>query len=95
MRYKEQGILYFIPTSIPIIFLAGFAWPVESIPAPLVVLSRLIPSTTGVKAFLNVDQMGASFAQVLPEVFSMLALLFGLLLLLIFKRNWPVSKEVS
>jgi len=95
MRYKVQPIIHLIPTSIPIIFLAGFAWPVESIPAPLVILSKLIPSTAGVQAFINVDQMGASFAQVLPEVLSMLLLLSASLLFITFKQSWPKLVEVS
>ncbi|AZQ84383.1 ABC transporter permease [Colwellia sp. Arc7-635] len=93
MRYKVQPIIHLIPTSIPIIFLAGFAWPVESIPAPLVILSKLIPSTAGVQAFINVDQMGASFAQVLPEVLSMLLLLSASLLFITFKQSWPKLAE--
>ena len=93
MRYKVQALIHLIPTSIPIIFLAGFAWPVESIPMPIVALSKLIPSTAGVQAFLNVDQMGASFTQVLPEVFSMLLLLCASVLFVMFKRSWPKLVE--
>jgi len=93
MRYKVQPIIHLIPTSIPIIFLAGFAWPVESIPEPLVILSKLIPSTAGVQAFINVDQMGASFAQVLPEVLIMLLLLSASLLFITFKQSWPKLAE--
>ena len=94
-RYREQAVIHLIPTSIPIIFLAGFAWPVELIPAPLVVLSMLIPSTASVQAFLNVDQMGASLAQVAPELFGLFLLGAGSLTLIAFKKKWshPVKQK--
>lgn len=93
IRFREQAIIHLLPTAIPIIFLAGFAWPIESIPAPLVVLSMLVPSSAGVQAFLNVDQMGASFMQVLPEVISLLLLLGGSLLLIALRKDWPLPVE--
>jgi ABC-2 type transport system permease protein len=93
IRFREQAIIHLLPTAIPIIFLAGFAWPLESIPAPLVALSMLLPSTAGVQAFLNVDQMGASFIQVLPEVISLLTLLFGSSLLIVLRKDWPLPVE--
>jgi ABC-2 type transport system permease protein len=93
MRYKVQALLHLIPTSIPIIFLAGFAWPVESIPMPLVALGKLIPSTAGVQAFLSVDQLGVSFKHVLPDVFSLLLLLCFSLLFVFLRKNWPKLEE--
>ncbi|WP_158969193.1 ABC transporter permease [Paraglaciecola sp. L3A3] len=89
-RYREQAVIHLIPTSIPIIFLAGFAWPVESIPEPLVALSFLVPSTASVQALLNVDQMGASLVQVLPEVISLLLLLIAMLIMIMLRKNWPL-----
>lgn len=88
-RYRVQAVLHLVPTSIPIIFLAGFAWPVESIPKPLVALSMLIPSTASIQAFLNVDQMGASFYQVLPEFIGLVLLLAGTLLIIMLRKSWP------
>jgi ABC-2 type transport system permease protein len=92
-RHRFQAVMLLVPTSMPIIFLAGFSWPIESIPAPLVALGMLVPSSAGVQAFLNVDQMGASFIQVLPEVISLLLLLSGSVLLIVFRKNWPQAIE--
>lgn len=89
IRYRVQAVIHLIPTSIPIIFLAGFAWPIESIPAPLVALSMLIPSTASIQALLNVDQMGASFSQVFPEVFGLILLLIAMLMIILLRKNWP------
>jgi ABC-2 type transport system permease protein len=92
-RHRFQAVMLLVPTSMPFIFLAGFSWPIESIPAPLVALGMLVPSSAGVQAFLNVDQMGASFIQVLPEVISLLLLLSGSALLIVFRKNWPPAIE--
>jgi ABC-2 type transport system permease protein len=89
IRYREQAVLHLLPTTIPIIFLAGFAWPVELIPTPLLALGFLIPSSAGIQAFLNVDQMGADLSQVLPELLSLLILCGGALALVIAKKHWP------
>lgn len=95
IRHRVQAVIYLVPTSIPIIFLAGFAWPVESIPSPLVALSKLIPSTSSVQAFLNVDQMGASFIQVLPEVLNLGLLLVSSVLIILLRKNWPLSDKFT
>ena len=89
IRYREQAVIHLLPTTIPIIFLAGFAWPVESIPVPLRVLSMMVPSTAGIQGFLNVDQMGADLSQVLPELVSLLILLGGALAVIAMKQRWP------
>lgn len=92
-RYREQAVIYLLPTTIPIIFVAGFAWPFESIPAPLRALATLVPSTAGIQGFLKVDQMGADFSQVLPELQSMMLLLGALLLVIVMRRRWPLQKD--
>ena len=97
IRYREQAVVHLLPTAIPIIFLAGFAWPVESIPTPLRMLSVLVPSTAGIQGFLNVDQMGAELNQVLPDLASLLMLLGGALALIELKKGWPArtSRELG
>ncbi|MDX2607581.1 MAG: ABC transporter permease [Woeseiaceae bacterium] len=93
VRYREQAVIHLLPTTIPFIFVAGFAWPVESIPASLRALSALVPSTAGIQGFLKVDQMGADLNQVLPELASLLMLLSGALALIALKKRWPARVE--
>jgi ABC-2 type transport system permease protein len=57
-HHPVQVVMHLVPTSIPIIFLAVFSWPIESYPAPLVIP---VPSSAGEKDFLNIYQMGALF----------------------------------
>jgi ABC-2 type transport system permease protein len=93
IRYREQAVIHLLPTTIPIIFLAGFAWPLESIPTPLRALSLLVPSTPAIQGFLKVDQMGAELKQVLPELLSLLLLLAATLIVIIVRRRWPLQSN--
>jgi ABC-2 type transport system permease protein len=49
---------------MPLVFSAGFIWPVEAIPSPIVWLSQLFPSTPAIQAFLTINQMGGEWASV-------------------------------
>jgi len=62
---RELVTVVVLVSSMPLIFLAGFIWPVEMIPYPLVALSSLIPSTPAIQAFLSSNQMGATWPDVI------------------------------
>ncbi|MCV5307271.1 ABC transporter permease, partial [Escherichia coli] len=51
-------------SSLPLVFLAGFIWPLELIPAPLNWLAQWVPTIPAIEGFLRLNQMGADFAQV-------------------------------
>lgn len=77
---RELVTLVVLISSMPLIFLAGFIWPVEMIPSPLLWLAQLSPSTSAIKGFLALNQMGASWQQVSQYWTSLWALvLFWLL----------------
>ena len=65
-RSRETAMQLMMLVSVPAIFLAGFAWPAEIMPAWLVALGQLIPSTPGIDGFVRVYQMGASLDEVRP-----------------------------
>ena len=54
-------------SSLPLVFTAGFVWPVEMMPEWLIWLSNLSPSTPGIQGFLRLNQMGADFDQVIGQ----------------------------
>jgi len=54
-------------SSLPLVFSAGFVWPLEAVPEFLVILSNLVPSTPAINGFLKLNQMGAEFSMVLPQ----------------------------
>ncbi|KHS71724.1 ABC transporter [Pectobacterium brasiliense] len=68
-------------SSIPIVFLSGFIWPVEMIPEPLNWLAQWVPAVFTIQGILRLNQMGADFAQIgaLWWHLWMLAALYGLL----------------
>ena len=68
VRYRENVMLLMVFVSVPLLFLTGVSWPESSIPGVWQGVSWLFPSTFGVRAFVRINSMGASFDQVLPEV---------------------------
>ncbi len=73
-RVREVAIMVLLFSSVPILFLSGFAWPAGSIPGWLFAIAHLIPSTAGIDGFLKLFQMGATMHDVLGDWF----LLWGL-----------------
>ncbi len=61
---RELVTLVVLISSMPLIFSAGFIWPVEMIPSPIVWLSQLFPSTPAIQSFLALNQMGADWTQI-------------------------------
>jgi len=68
-------------SSLPLVFGAGFIWPVEAMPAFIYYLSYLSPSTPAIQGFLSLNQMGASFAMVREEylILALQAFVYGFL----------------
>ena len=76
MGERERALQIIAGVSIPLLFLSGFAFPVESISRPLIWLSHLLPSTPGIQGFIKLNQMGATWAEVRPQVINLLLLVF-------------------
>lgn len=51
-------------TSLPLVFSAGFIWPLEAVPTFIKILSNFVPSTPAINGFLKINQMGAEFSMV-------------------------------
>lgn len=90
---RELVTFVVLISSMPLIFTAGFIWPLENIPAPMIWLSNLFPSTPGIQSFLATNQMGASFTQVIAqwELLWLQVLVWGLLAYFAYKKG-QVSK---
>ncbi|WP_194090934.1 ABC transporter permease [Vibrio hibernica] len=63
---RELATLIVVLSSLPLVFCAGFIWPTSELPLGLQYLAKLFPSTPAINGFLRLNQMGASFQQVLP-----------------------------
>jgi ABC-2 type transport system permease protein len=68
VRYRENVILLMVFVSLPLLFLTGVSWPQTSIPGYLQGISYLFPSTFGIRAYLRLNTMGASVADVSFEL---------------------------
>ena len=81
LRRRDLPSQIVLLSSLPLVFLAGFIWPVELIPAPLNWLAQWLPSTPAIGGFLRLNQMGADFGQVAPLWWQLwgLAALYGIL----------------
>lgn len=66
-RRRETAMQVLLFSSLPSVFLAGFAWPVEALPRWLRGLSLLLPSTAGIAGVLRLTEMGASLRHVAFE----------------------------
>ena len=68
VRYRENVMLIMVFVSVPLLFLTGVSWPQTNIPGYWQGVSWLFPSTFGVRAYVRVNSMGATFDQILPEI---------------------------
>lgn len=66
-RRRETALQVLLFTSLPAVFLSGFAWPIEMMPRALGTVGLLLPSSAGILGLLRINQMGATLAQVATE----------------------------
>jgi len=62
-RDGDDALKLLMPTSVPLVFLAGFAWPLDEMPRWLAALAWLSPATAAMHLFVRFNQMGASIAE--------------------------------
>ena len=78
-------------TSLPIVFSAGFVWPLNMLPVLLLDFSQMFPAIPAIQAFLQLNQMGADFAQISPlwQQLWLQTLVYGIFSL------WLINKKYS
>lgn len=69
-----QATVLILLSSLPLIFLLGFIWPLEAIPSPITTLVQFIPIFHGVNALLRLNEMGADFQSIFPYFKNLIAL---------------------
>lgn len=91
---RELATLIVLLTSMPLVFACGFIWPTSAIPVPINTLMQLIPAVPAIKAFILLNQMGASFHQIFPQVIhlTLLTALYGTTALLLLK--WKMAEKI-
>ena len=78
---SERAMAVLVPTSVPLFFLTGSAWPLEQMPSWLAALAHLAPSTLAVHIFVPLNQMGAGLNDVAGDAIALAleALVYGAL----------------
>lgn len=78
-RTRERPFQLLTVTSLPLFFLSGLSWPHTAMPEPLVWLARLLPSTSGIEAMVQFNQMGARVAEAARPLWTLagLVVLYG------------------
>jgi ABC-2 type transport system permease protein len=61
---RELITVVVLMSSLPLVFSAGFVWPLQSVPQPLIWLSNLFPCIPAIQSFSAINQMGADFSQI-------------------------------
>lgn len=70
-RHRENCILFFVFTSVPLLFISGVSWPGAAIPEFWKYISWLFPSTFGINGYIRINTMGATLKDVLFEYRSL------------------------
>lgn len=106
-RERETAIQILLFSSMPAIFISGFAWPPEGLPLWIQKASVLLPSTSAMDGYLRLNHLAADFYQVkdswltlwyLCAIYFLLALLcaaFGRTGEAKTEKQLPVSTPVS
>jgi len=63
-KRPETPMLIFLGTSLPQFFLAGFSWPREAIPKPVLAAGYVFPSDLAIDGMVRIDQLGATLWEV-------------------------------
>ena len=91
---SERAGHFLVFTSIPLFLLSGIAWPIQAMPLWIQGFTNSLPSTHSIQLFIQLNQMGAQTALVLPKLIF-LACTAGVFLLIAYYRLVMRSKVVA
>lgn len=92
-KEREGGIFFIIMTSIPLLFLAGFAWPVSEMPLIIQWLRLIFPSSSGVLGLVEVRQLGATVGNISFEYINLWILTIVYMVLSLISLRYRMVKE--
>jgi len=72
-KHRESALVFMVFLSPIALFLSGLSWPLSSIPHWLVLLSKLMPGTTVIPAYLRLRTMGVGITEVKSELLFLYA----------------------
>lgn len=70
-KHRESALVFMVFLSPIALFLSGLSWPVSAMPEWIVGLSKVMPSTTVVPAYLRLRTMGVGISEVKTELIAL------------------------
>ena len=67
-KRPETPLLTIIWSSIPVLLISGASLPPEAFPGVLYTIGKLLPSSSAIPAYIRAQSMGATTADILPEL---------------------------
>ncbi|MGM8886657.1 ABC transporter permease [Psychrobacter sp. 1U2] len=93
LRQRERSMQILIFSSLPVFFMSGYPWPANQLPEVLQVVRWLVPTTPAINTSVQLNQMGASIAQVATGFYALAGLWLLYFLLLLFLRRRLEQKD--
>ena len=92
-KERETSVMFFVVTSIPLLFMSGVIWPLWKIPVYLRIFRLFVPMTYGIKGVVQIFIMGASLTDILPYVVGCcaLAIIFCITSFYTVKKRYPTQ----
>jgi len=97
-KHRESAIVFMVFLSPIALFLSGISWPVSAIPDWLVELSKVLPGTTAIPAYLRLRTMGVGLPEVKHELLFLYAqagVYIALTFIYFYIRVYKEAKKVS
>jgi len=90
---RENSLLLYLFTSLPLLFISGFSWPATHIHGFWKSLGVFFPSTLGIQGFLKLNTMGASLSLVRYEYLGLWVQTGLYFLLAFFVYRWQILQS--
>ena len=93
---RESPLMLLLWSSVPVLLVAGVSYPYEALPDWLYAFGRLLPSSSAVNGFIEINSMGASLNDVATEINTLVILtIFYLLSAIICEYRCVKCKIMS
>ncbi|WP_247598866.1 ABC transporter permease [Helicobacter salomonis] len=89
LRKPMQATQIILLSSLPLVFMVGFIWPLELLPSFLHALLQIVPAYHGISAMVMFNQLGAPLQTTLPHCIA----LVGILICASLLGAWRLSRN--
>ena len=62
---------FILMSSMPLVFMMGFIYPIMLLPSPLQIFIQIIPAYHGINGFLRLNQMGDTLHAIMPHFYAL------------------------